>query len=197
MLWLGIAPLWAVAVLGGFAVAAQYAARPGAPAAAPANWPAASSLSRAHDRPTLVVTLHPRCPCSRATVAELDRLMVDVGPRLRVFVVFVVPGNLEEDWARGDLWSTAQRIPGVTVLVDPHGAEAALFGAATSGQAVLYDASGSLRFRGGLTPSRGHEGRSVGHEVVAEIAMGRSPPADTSDVFGCELFGPVAGAQSW
>ena len=42
-------------------------------------------------------------------------------------------------------------IPGVTTIVDRDGTQASLFGAETSGQVVLYDSHGELKFRGGIT----------------------------------------------
>src|SRR4051812_39527867 len=38
-------------------------------------WPPESKLGSTPSHPTLVLFLHPRCPCSRASLAELERLI--------------------------------------------------------------------------------------------------------------------------
>jgi hypothetical protein len=62
---------------------------------------------------------------------------------------------------------------------------------ATSGQVLLYDASGRLRFRGGIRPSRGHEGDNTGRRALEALLLGdgAAPPLSTA-VFGCPLFHP-------
>jgi hypothetical protein len=174
----------------------EYASRPGAVALAPATWPTASRLPRSQTQSTLVMIAHTRCACTRASLHELERLMTRAGDGLTALVVFVGPRDAP---ALGvlDVRETARAIPNVHVFDDA--SEAHLFGAATSGQVLLYDESGALVFRGGITPSRGHEGTSVGGETVrrfltargtpgAEPLAASSPPA--SDVFGCALFDP-------
>jgi hypothetical protein len=94
-------------------------------------------------------------------------------------------------------WALAAGIPGVQVNEDVDGAEAARFGAATSGEVVLYGADGKLRFRGGITGVRGHEGDNLGlQKLMAAVA---SAPAGVgeSKVYGCALQDEIAkgGAQ--
>jgi hypothetical protein len=129
---------------------------------------------------------HPRCTCTRASLSELTQLMERGRDRMQAAVVFMVPRGASEDWTKTDLWASAARIPGVTVLRDA-GEEAARFGAATSGSVVLYGADGSLLFHGGITPSRGHEGDSFGRErILAFLTTGKADRAD-APVFGCAL----------
>ena len=87
--------------------------------------------------------VHPRCACSRASVDELAGLLLDVGGRADATVLFWTPEGAGDGWAEGDLWATAGAIPGVRVMVDEGGREAARFGAHTSGQTVVYDADGN------------------------------------------------------
>jgi len=128
---------------------------------------------------------HTRCACTRASIHELERVMAHAGSRTEAFVVFVGPRD-----ANGvlDLRETARAIPGVRVVEDE--SEARLFNAATSGQVLLYEPNGALVFRGGITPSRGHEGTSAGGDTVRSFVItGRvSPLATTTNVFGCALF---------
>jgi len=130
---------------------------------------------------------HPRCPCTRASIAELAVLMTRLGSEARAHVLFVRPRAVEAGWEKTSLWQSAAAIPGVTVHADPGGAEAALFRAATSGQVIVYDASGKLAFSGGITGARGHEGDNVGLlRALAEL-KGRRADQNESKVFGCAL----------
>lgn len=166
----------------------RYKATPGAAATAPDTWPSASHIERAPDRATLVMLVHPRCPCSRASVSELAELMERAGDRLKARVLFLHPAGTAQDWEKTDLWRSAAAIPGVTPVADDDGAEAERFGAKTSGQTLVYDAAGRLVFRGGLTPARGHAGNSVGRDRIARIVLGETRL--DAPVFGCDLHDP-------
>jgi hypothetical protein len=167
----------------------EYSSRPGSAAQAPTSWPSRSHIARTHGRGTLVMIAHTRCACTRASLAELERLMSRAGDRVEAVVVFVGP---PQESGVLDLRTKARAIPGVRVVEDP--SEARLFGAATSGQVLLYDQGGTLVFRGGITPSRGHEGSSAGGETVRRFAVNGaasssgSPQTTASEVFGCALF---------
>jgi hypothetical protein len=178
--------LWCSVVGGGFTWIARAGQASGEVAVAPSHWPA--GLARATDRPTLLVTLHPKCPCSQATVSELERLMRDRTGKVDLEVLFVRPHGLVDDPARSSLWERVAGIPGARAQIDEGGVTAAAFGAFTSGQVFLYDASGELLFSGGITASRGHEGDNAGRDAVESLLDRRNAPAHTS-VFGCSLFG--------
>jgi hypothetical protein len=75
----------------------------------------------------------------------------------------------------------------VTVIFDQDAVEAKRFGAATSGQVMLYTASGDLAFRGGITGLRGHPGDNVGRQRLWAALEGRPPDRCDSLVFGCAL----------
>ena len=77
--------------------------------------------------------------------------------------------------------------------MDVDGTEAGRFGAATSGQVLLYDAGGRLRFSGGLTSTRGHPGESPGHRRIAAVVGGGDTEEATTRVFGCALAGSPEG----
>jgi hypothetical protein len=129
---------------------------------------------------------HPLCPCSRASVGELASLMTRAAGRLAARVVFVRYAGLEVET---DLWRSAAAIPGVTVIADEGGREAKLFGAATSGQALLFDRDGRLLFHGGVTAARGHDGTSFGEEAILTLVGGAKPEPAEAPVYGCSLSG--------
>jgi hypothetical protein len=191
--WLGaVACVWLLAVAGGLYVLWTYERGAGVAATAPATWPAESPLARTPGRPTLVMLAHPRCPCSRASLEALNGIIARVRGRLTAHVLFFKPSELAEAWERTDLWHTAERLPDVLVRTDEDGREARRFGAATSGQVLLYDADGRLRFSGGITPSRGHEGDNAGVEAVLGLVNGAATRATASPVFGCSLLDPAS-----
>ena len=69
------AVLWISACGFGFAKLWQYSNTPGTVGNVPERWPSASSIARSERQPTLVLVLHPHCPCSRATLRELARVV--------------------------------------------------------------------------------------------------------------------------
>jgi hypothetical protein len=179
---------WLACVGTGIAWITRYKSRPGAQADAPQRWPAESAIARATDRPTLVMLAHPRCPCTRASIGELAELVTRVGERISAKVLFVAPEGVDPSWTDTDLWRSAAAIPGVEVIRDARGVEARRFGAETSGQALIYDASGLLVYRGGMTPARGHAGSPVGRDRLAALLLASNPTS--LPVFGCALNDP-------
>jgi hypothetical protein len=186
------AVLWVTAVTAGFVVLWRYKAAPGAESQAPPTWPAESKLSRAPERATLLVFVHPRCSCSRASLTELGRLLSRVGDRVLATVVMVRPKGVGPNWDPGELKDSAARLLGVVTVDDDGGEEARRFGAATSGATLLYDAAGRLSFAGGLTAIRGHEGNSFGEERIVALLAGKNADRRDSPVFGCPLDDPEA-----
>ena len=190
LVFIFILVLWLSVVSAGMAFVWSYNHTPGTTATAPARWPIDSRVPQIPGRDTLVVLAHPKCPCTRATVEELSKLMANCQGRLNVYVLFVEPKGSPADWHRTDLWNSAARIPGVNVLVDDDGIEANRFGAATSGQVLLYDEEGTLRFHGGITESRGHSGDNAGSQAIASLVNRGVADRDRTLVFGCPLFDP-------
>lgn len=133
--------------------------------------------------------LHPRCPCSRATLRELALIMTRGRGRCAAYVVFANPEG-DAEWAATDLWDQAAAIPGVRLIRDDGDVEARRFGAETSGQAFLYGADGRLLFRGGITPGRGHSGDNLGRTAILSLLDGGHAERDETPVFGCHLRGP-------
>jgi hypothetical protein len=185
---LGVLSIWPLMVIPGFVLVQQYANKPGRIADPPQRWPQQVSLPREAGTSTLVMLAHPRCPCTRASLRELARLMAELGDAATATVLFVDPTG--EDWEHTDLWEMAEAIPTVRVLTDEGGQIAATFGAYTSGQVLVYDTSGQLVFNGGITSARGHEGDNAGHSAIREIVSRRQLAAVQGQVFGCDLAEP-------
>jgi hypothetical protein len=166
----------------------RYELTPATTATVMSEWPRETQLVRDSARPTLILFLHPRCPCSRATLRELSLLEADCGDRFAAQIVFVRPAGTGESWEKTDLCRLAEQIPGAVVSSDIGGAVASRFGATTSGQALLFSPDGRLLFHGGITASRGHEGDNAGRTALtALINTGQSTCTQTA-VFGCSLL---------
>jgi hypothetical protein len=179
---------WFVAVGIGLGLLIRYENKAGAVAQPPAEWPAESAIRRIPGKPTLVMLVHPKCPCSRASIGELAQLMVSIQGRASTNVLFVKPKGFAEDWEKSDLWTSAAIIPGVEVSVDNEGVEARRFASETSGQVVLYGADGHLLFSGGITVARGHSGDNAGRDAIVALITGNGSVVEQNPVFGCPLF---------
>jgi hypothetical protein len=179
--------VWLTGVLLGLLAIQQYESTPSAKAMAPSQWPSGGRIHRDPDRPTLVLFAHPHCPCTRASLSELSRLMTTLSGRLGLHVLFSRPEGVDDDWESSGLLQRARQIPGAVVDLDAGGREAASFGAHTSGEAFLYGVDGRLLFHGGITAARGHEGDNVGSQRIISLLTTGSTDLAQSAVFGCEL----------
>jgi hypothetical protein len=186
--WSSVAIVWLLAVLAGVAGLTEFSNTAGGAGEPPASWPAESQIPRSSDDPTLLVFVHPHCPCSRASIGELEVLLAACRETPATFVVFTQPEGTTDDWVETDLWRKTSAIRGVSVVRDATGAEARRFRSETSGQAVLYDPSGRLLFSGGITLSRGHAGDNPGRQALTRLLRGQALTHSATPVFGCPLF---------
>lgn len=190
---------WVTVVGTGFGWLALYESRPGPAAESPGDWPSPSRLSRDPGRWTLVMFLHPRCPCSRASLDELGGLLPGHGNQVRAIVLFCIPPGAPPGWEKAAAWRQATAMKGVTVFCDDGDEERCRFGPETSGHVLLYDPGGVLRFSGGITRARGQAGENPGRSAVESLLRGLSPPAWEGPVFGCPLVDhetPASGRGS-
>ncbi|HEY1923462.1 MAG TPA: hypothetical protein VGG44_11985 [Tepidisphaeraceae bacterium] len=198
----GVGIVWASVTIGGFASLWRYETTACAQQEFGDRWPAGSHILRDAHHFTLVVFMHPQCPCSKASVADLARLMTRCQGRLIAQVLFIRPSGFGPGWEQTDLWRDAAAIPGTFVSCDVDGVEARRFGAMTSGQTALYDSAGRLLFQGGITESRGHEGDNAGCDAIADLVLHEDKTVGISrgetGVFGCSLFEtpPATGGRS-
>jgi hypothetical protein len=182
-----LAVLWFATVGSGLLGLTVYSIVPGEPALPGVDWPADSGIPFHCGRPNLIVFLHPRCPCSRATLAELERVIASTEQCAAVSIVLIQPERIHEGWERAAAWLHAHAIPGARVFTDHGGVLTRRFGAATSGQVLLYASGGRLVFQGGITGSRGHEGDNAGRAAVIAAINGAGNTDTSTPVFGCEL----------
>lgn len=171
----------------------RYASTPGPATESAPLWPDAAGLERVFGRWTLVMFLHPRCPCSRASLAELERLQTHLEGRCQIWVIHVCPAGTDAAWDSTPIVRRAAALPGARIVRDQASRLAELFGARTSGECFLYDPLGRLAFHGGITLARGHEGDNPGSQAIVAFVAGKRPTDSTpaiGPVFGCPLVNP-------
>ena len=134
----------------------------------------------------IVIFAHPFCPCTRATLNELDESLARLPRNTSVNVIFVSVG-LNADASESSLVRLAREIRGVTVNFDETGHEAHRFGATVSGEAFAFNPAGQIVYHGGLTPGRGHQGDAMGQERLEQIIRGNSHELCIAPVYGCTL----------
>lgn len=179
---------WAICVSVGVVALVRFDLRAGVAIAPLTDWPADSRLPRNPQGPTLLLFAHPHCPCTRASLSELKRILAKSESPLQSLVVFIQPDGTSDEWAWSSLWNAANAIPGVTCVADAGLRETSIFRAETSGQVLLYDSAGRLRYSGGVTIARGHEGTNPGSSTISATLAGRPAPLSGAPVFGCPLF---------
>lgn len=186
-LYLALASLvWLFASAFGLMQLLGYEFSPGRIRRAPPQWPSASAVSPASDY-TLVVSIHPQCPCTRATVEELARLMARC-PKLEAKLLFLKPQGYARHWVETDIWNRASKIPRVTCVADESGTQISQFHSDTSGEAILYDNHGRLAFHGGITSGRGHIGDNPGVDSIIALISHRGAISKQTPVYGCPIF---------
>jgi hypothetical protein len=179
------AGIWLLAMAAGMAGLADYSMRAGEETTPPYVAPPAARA--ASGKYQLLMFAHPRCPCTAASLAELSRVLARCGDRVDAQIWFYRPENESDEWSHTSLWNTAVAIPGVTTLIDVNGDLASQFDARTSGSIALYDAAGTLRYHGGITASRGHEGDNLGKSTLLGEILGTRSHVGSCPVFGCVL----------
>jgi hypothetical protein len=180
--------LWLLAAVAGLSILWRYDNTPGLRANAPERWPVSSSLARTPGTPTLILLAHPQCSCTPASLTELAEVLARASTRPTTYVLFLKPEGVANDWEQTSLWKTAAAVPGVTLVRDDDGREAQRFGSVTSGQTLLYDGGGVLRFNGGITGSRAHAGDNAGRRSLVALLGGERAERAATSVFGCPLF---------
>src|SRR5271155_1113155 len=121
--WVVLAAVWFAAVGSGLWAMFAYETTPGVVSSLRERWPDGTALQRDPRRPTLVMFVHPHCPCSRASLHELLVLASQRDEQINSIIVFLKPRGFESNWEKTDLWQTARSIPGATCVADIDGKE--------------------------------------------------------------------------
>ena len=187
LLGIVVGAIWLGASWGGLAWLALYANAPGPTAQVVSEWPVDSKLRLSEQGDTLILFAHPHCPCTRATLGELDKIVARYRGAVTTWVVFLKPTDSDESWEQSDLRDAAAMIPDAHIVSDLGGVEARRFHATTSGQTFLYSDQGRLLFNGGITLARGHAGDNPGRLAIESYLSGAVPLCRQTPVFGCPI----------
>lgn len=153
------------------------------------RWPQGTLLGETASRFRIVVFVHPFCPCTAATVRELDESLTRIPDDVTIDAIAVTAGFSPEELLRSRTLEALRRMPRVRLHSDPEGHERALFGAVVSGETFGFDPHGRRVFHGGVTPGRGHQGDADGQRELEDLAAGRRQAPAEAPVFGCRLPG--------
>src|SRR4051812_25031914 len=90
--------LWVVGLGAGFAAMFRYQSTVGEFGRTPERWPMSAPISLDSGRPTLLVFAHPQCPCTRASLEELNRVLARAQSNVVVHVWFFEPSPRPREW---------------------------------------------------------------------------------------------------
>jgi hypothetical protein len=160
--------------------------------------------------PLLLVFIHPRCSCTPATLEQLDTILGSIRTPVQTDLVVYRSRVLDRAATAGDASlslharARSQPVPhqdpaplsGFTnplhhpaqVVPDTNGLLARRFGAATSGEVILYSADGRLLYQGGITPMRASTGESLASIALRRALVNGEAQSKTFNVFGCPIF---------
>ncbi len=178
--------VWAALIGIGFVWLTDYSSRPGKPANVSAKLPTGIFAESSKNLPKLVLFIHPKCPCSRATLGELARIAANEQDKIEIKIFFYKPEKESPEWIQTDLWETARNTAGVEIA-SMNEEEIEKFGVITSGQVMLYDSKNEIVFSGGITLGRGHEGKSEGRIAIENYVETGKIYVSETPVFGCLL----------
>jgi len=184
-----LAFLWLIAIGIGVHTLMAYKGTSGESGEQLQKWPQNSPIGLPSDKPLLVMFAHPRCPCTKASIGELEMLVAQAKDEFKAIVVFHEPSGLLPSSDSASV-KQARANQNIRVLIDETGLLAKQFGAETSGHTVVYNPAGKLLFAGGITGSRGHLGENAGSTAALSSIRDSNGAlsARITKVFGCEIF---------
>lgn len=188
--------IWLVALIVVQVTVVKYESTPATAQKVAAAWPQGTSIWRAPQGTTLVLLAHPQCPCTRATMTELEKILAQTQGHLAVRALFFKPKQAAPSWVTTGLWSRANALPGAVSVVDEDGRMARKFHLRTSGEVAVFNAEGQLLFQGGITLARGHEGDNAGEDAVVQLVTTGHSSTTHTPVFGCEVLPSSSSATN-
>jgi hypothetical protein len=136
---------------------------------------------------TVVTFFSAHCPCQRAHDGRWKEIFAETSPRgVRFVFIDAEPDaspafDANQVSIRGYPW---------TIVSDPDGKWADLFGAAYATDTFVVDAAGLVRFHGGIDSDRSHltdDARPYLRDALLALLAGAEPPDPEPKVLGCAL----------
>jgi hypothetical protein len=143
-----------------------------------------AELTRAH-KLTVVVFYAVACPCFAAHVERLRQLASELGPR---GVGFVIVDS--ERHAKSDPPVPREVAPGLPIFRDEGGSLARRLGASYATESFIEDATGHVRYRGGIDTDRKYlrpDAEPYLRQALLKLLAGQGPPFATTKALGCAL----------
>jgi hypothetical protein len=143
-----------------------------------------AELTRAH-RLTVFIFYGAACPCFAAHVERLRQLASELGPQ---GVGFVVVDS--ERHANGDPPVPGEIAPGLPIFRDEGGALARRLDAKYATESYIEDATGHIRYRGGIDSDRKYlrpDAQPYLRQALARLLAGDAPGLATTKAVGCAL----------
>lgn len=189
---------WILALPTGLLALAFYINTPGPSGGIPARWPNNDVLHRTPERSCFVLFIHPHCPCTRASIRQLERALALAPQSVDVWGIVYEPLGVPTTWTTTGLVDLVRSLPGARITIDRDGVLTKRFGVRTSGHLLAYDRHGELVFEGGLVPARGHEGLSEGFEAICKMVRGERPGVRRTPSYGCTIVNesPADGMEN-
>lgn len=179
-----------ILLLPGFAGMAQllsYSHQPGEVGSSiPETFPADLQIGT-EEQAKVVLFYHPKCPCTQATVRCLERLAASFASQPRIIAYAYVPSKEAESWVESATTGKLRTLGNVTVIADRDAEVCRRFDVSTSGHVLVYNKNGELKFSGGITPSRGHEGDCASGTAFLATVNGNSDAKESCPVYGCAI----------
>ncbi len=138
-------------------------------------------------KPTIVFFYHPHCPCTRATIRNIERALTNCLCNPRIIAFAFIPEGKSESWIESDTTRKLRTFKGTQVYPDQAGLITRKFRVVTSGHILVYDRDKQLVFSGGVTSSRGHEGTCNAIEAFLHAANGEVHSSIEYPAFGCSI----------
>jgi hypothetical protein len=118
LFWLLGGGLWVLLLAGGWHALLRHEFTPGPGDGGPEHWPAQTALVRDPARMTLVLFALRNCPCTRATLGELEEILARAAEQVNVQIVLVSPEETSDDRVGAGIEALAESLPGVRVRID-------------------------------------------------------------------------------
>ncbi len=182
--------IWITAMFGGAVVVARYGLGEGAKDRVLTCLPEDLRETSASDVQHLFVFLHPRCPCSRATVQEFLSIVDRIDDRCDCTAYLVCPGDTGREFAEGKILEALRTSKKINIVYDLGGDSAKRMGVRTSGHTFLFSASGNLLFEGGITGARGQIGENGGKHGLSDKLASPGKTLFRWPVYGCPTQSP-------
>jgi hypothetical protein len=179
---------WLITLTAGVCLVFKYDSVPGLTSTCGTKWPPNSKITHSTTNNTLVMLLHPKCPCSRASLQQVTTLTTNDNSLQCIFLVYS-PTRFPTGWEKTDIWNLAAEVPGAQLVSDVDGAEARKFGGVTSGHTYIFDRNGNLKYAGGLTEGRGHVGECRNLDLAVK-ALKSGTTSASGAVYGCPIEDP-------